>query len=199
MFRKRKGTFGYIDKMKKTALVRTLVLFLVAVIIFAAGYVIYLKKENFFTIFAVLMVLPAARSLVNAIMFLRFRSCDQRIRDRADELIREAGKEKSALAHCFYDSVLTIERGGSYYVSLFFISSDLIAGLTPQNKHHIKIMKEHLEQMLENNNLKKVKVLLYDNEEEFFAKFRTMVNIRDENALTSREVDILKLLDAISL
>ena len=60
-------------------------------------------------------------------------------------------------------------------------------------------MKDHLEQMLENNNLKKVKVLIYNNEEEFFAKFRTMVNTKDENALTQRETQILNLLDAISL
>ena len=53
--------------------------------------------------------------------------------------------------------------------------------------------------MLENNNLKKVKVLIYNNEEEFFAKFKTMVNIKDENALTQREIGILNLLDAISL
>lgn len=199
MMMRKKGKFGYIEKMKKTALIKTLVLFLIAVIIFAVGYVLYLKKENFFTVFAVLMVLPAARSLVNSIMFLRFKSCDQRIKDKADELIKEAGKEQTAPAHCFYDSVLTVERGGSYFVSLFFISTDLIAGLTPQNKHHVKIMKEHLEQMLENNNLKKVKVLIYNNEEEFFAKFRTMVNTKDENALTQHETQILNLLDAISL
>ncbi len=199
MMMRKKGKFGYIEKMKKTALIKTLVLFLIAVIIFAVGYALYLKKENFFTVFAVLMVLPAARSLVNSIMFLRFKSCDQRIKDKADELIKEAGKEQTALAHCFYDSVLTVERGGSYFVSLFFISTDLIAGLTPQNKHHVKIMKEHLEQMLENNNLKKVKVLIYNNEEEFFAKFKTMVNTKDEDALTQREVEILRLLEAISL
>jgi DNA (cytosine-5)-methyltransferase 1 len=33
----------------------------------------------------------------------------------------------------------------------------------------------------------------------FFTKFRTMVNIKDENALTQREIGILNLLDAISL
>lgn len=199
MFSRRKGKFGYIAKMRKNALVRTAVLFLIAVIIFAVGYFIYLKKENLLTIFAVLMVLPAARSLVNSIMFLRFRSCDERIKDKVDELIEEAGKEQTAPAHCFYDSVLTVERGGSYFVSLFFISSNLVVGLTPQNKHYVKIMKDHLEQMLENNNLKKVKVLIYNNEEEFFAKFRTMVNTKDENALTQHETQILNLLDAISL
>ena len=33
----------------------------------------------------------------------------------------------------------------------------------------------------------------------FFAKFRTMVNIKDENDLTQREIGILNLLDVISL
>ena len=108
MFRKRKGKFGYIAKMRKNALIRTAVLFLIAVIIFAVGYFIYLKKENFLTIFAVLMVLPAARSLVNSIMFLRFRSCDERIKDKVDELIEEAGKEQTAPAHCFYEPFLYI-------------------------------------------------------------------------------------------
>ncbi|MBR4173792.1 MAG: hypothetical protein IKR56_00455 [Lachnospiraceae bacterium] len=195
----KKGKFGYIDRMKKASLIRTGLFFLAALIIFAAGYFIWGKKENYLTILAVLVILPAARSLVNSIMYLRFKSCSLEVRERVDELIKEAGKEQTAPAHCFYDSVLTVERGGSYFVSLFFISTDLIAGLTPQNKHHVKIMKEHLEQMLENNNLKKVKVLIYNNEEEFFAKFKTMVNTKDEDALTQREVEILRLLEAISL
>ena len=77
MKRKEKGTYGYIRQSRIYSILRTLVLFLLALGLYAIGYYTTGTNKNLMTIVAILGILPAAKSMVNAIMYLRFRSLSE--------------------------------------------------------------------------------------------------------------------------
>lgn len=70
-----KGDFGYIEKKKIRVILITLFLFALAIGIFLIGYFTTGTKKNLLTIVAVLGCLPASKSAVNMIMFLRAKGC----------------------------------------------------------------------------------------------------------------------------
>ena len=182
----KKGEYGYIDSMKKTTLVKTLVLFLASACVFFSGYMAFGKKENIVTVFAVLLVLPASRSLVNAIMFMRFSSGDRSLYEKA--------REKADLSRCFFDSILTLERGGSYMVPMYYCNPGEIFVILPGGSKDREGIKSHLESMLKKNG-HKYSVRIVDNTERFFSTLPK--NAKAEADDETKEV--LELIGAISL
>ena len=74
IMRELKGTFGYIRKQTLFEAVKTVVLFAMALGIFMIGYKTLGTKKSLWSVFAILALLPASKSLVGLIMLLRFRS-----------------------------------------------------------------------------------------------------------------------------
>lgn len=69
-----KGTFGYLNKQRIIEIVRTIFMFACAIILYLIGFITLKTNKNIWTILAVLSILPAAKSAVSMIMFLRFSS-----------------------------------------------------------------------------------------------------------------------------
>ena len=69
-----KGEMNYINTQKKYEIIRTILYFSVSLILFIAGYVTTKTKLNVLTIVAILGCLPASKSAVNMIMFLKYKS-----------------------------------------------------------------------------------------------------------------------------
>ena len=84
MWRKKiaKGQYGYITQQKKWSTARTLILFALSLSIFIIGIISTGSKENLLTVVAVLGCLPAGRSAVNTIMFLRARGCSKEAKEK---------------------------------------------------------------------------------------------------------------------
>lgn len=75
--RAEKGTFGYVDYQKQKLLFKTLGEFLAVSFIFCGGYLICGTKNNICTVIAIVLVLPAVRSLVRYLMFVKANSPDR--------------------------------------------------------------------------------------------------------------------------
>ena len=73
-----KGTYGYIVKYKKRFGLISLFWILWIAVLFTVGCLIYQTKMNIWTLFAVLFVLPAARSWVAFIVMLTYHSGDEK-------------------------------------------------------------------------------------------------------------------------
>ena len=76
---KYKGTFLYLDTQKKYEIIRTILFYAISAAIFATGYITTGTKKNLLTMVAVLGVLPASKSLVSVIMFMRYKSFREKI------------------------------------------------------------------------------------------------------------------------
>ena len=66
-----KGSYGYIKNHRVVAALRTLLFFGVSIGLYVMGYVTTGSNKNLLTIVAVLGCLPACKSLVNLILFLK--------------------------------------------------------------------------------------------------------------------------------
>ena len=77
MKRVSKGNFGYIEYMRKFAIIRTVIALLICLAIFLTGLIIYHSNKSAFSIIAALGCLPAGLSAVNMIMYLRAHPCSR--------------------------------------------------------------------------------------------------------------------------
>lgn len=68
-----KGDIGYLSYQRNYTLLRTLLYFGIVIAIFVIGFVTSKTKNNMLTIVAILGCLPASKSMVNAIMYRRFK------------------------------------------------------------------------------------------------------------------------------
>lgn len=72
-----KGMYGFLSKKKRMEIVKTVVLFAVALAVFFLGWMHTKTKQNMLSIVAVLGMLPASKSAVNMIMFLRYKPAEE--------------------------------------------------------------------------------------------------------------------------
>ena len=70
-----KGTKGYLKSQSKYEIARTCLYFAISLSLFMAGIVATGDKMNLLTIVAVLGCLPACKSAVTMIMYLRYKGC----------------------------------------------------------------------------------------------------------------------------
>ena len=75
--KKKKGEYGSLKYRRKLVILRTILYFALSLAIFAAGYLTTHDRKNLLTVVAVLGLLPASKSLVNMIMFLKAKGCSQ--------------------------------------------------------------------------------------------------------------------------
>ena len=65
-----KGTFGYLEKKKRNAILWTILCFGISLAVFLAGYLTTGTRKNLLTVVAVLGCLPACKSIVNLITLI---------------------------------------------------------------------------------------------------------------------------------
>ena len=94
-----KGEENYIDTQKKYEILKTVLFFAMSAAVFVLGYISTGSRMNLLTIVAVLGCLPASKSAVNMIMFMRFKSFDK--------AKATAFKEKSGNLPTLFDCVFT--------------------------------------------------------------------------------------------
>ncbi len=131
-----KGKKGYLNSQKTYEIARTVIYFAISISLYIAGYVATKSNLNMLTLVAVLGCLPACKSLVGMIMFLRFQSLSQ-------EDASEIEKHTEGL-ECLYDMVFTT------YDKTFMVGHMVLRGNTavgyvlPQKKYEEGALIKHL-------------------------------------------------------
>lgn len=178
MKRIKKGEREYISYMKKLTLIRTLFMFAVSGIIFYAGYIYNGKKENILTVVAVLGVLPACRSLVNFIMFMRFKSTDVKLNQTEGVL---------------YDLIFTTEKDGSFFSDCAFCTDTNIILLASSSDINASLLEKHIKTLLKKNDLSSVGVKVFKEEKKFQQRQAELMIKPVENTETVlRSAELLK-------
>ncbi len=196
MKKRAKGECGYIDYQRKRVLLITLVLYVCAIGIYLFGYMTLHTTRNVFSILAVLTVLPASKSLVNLIMFLRFRSLDKEV---YAEYEGAAGDIYSAyeLAMTTYERTYFIEaaacRANNLIVS--FISD--LPDASKKDKA-IKALSAHINTVLSNDGYGDCTVKIYDDRSGYLKRLIQMNNNLEEKD-SDKDDSILRTLKAVSL
>lgn len=181
-----KGQFGYVKAQRVAVTVRTVLMFALSLAIFGMGVWSAGSKKNLLTVVAVLGCLPASKSTVNMIMFLKAKGC--------------SGKVKEQVSRCgeglvqLYDMVFTSYEK-NYQVSHMVIKGHVVCGYTEDNRCDVKACENHVEALLVQGGCRNVTVKIFD---ELEAYCKGLENLRKQDEEPLQE-EILENLLAISL
>lgn len=148
----KKGDYGYLNHQRIVECIKTAVLFAAAIAVFLIGYINTGKKENVFTVIAILGMLPASRNAVTCIMFFRFKTGSR-------EVYEKVSKKIGAIP-VFYDSVLTTTKK-SYPVNVFSCAGGNLLGYSEIKDLDCKTVEKHLKDMAKNNQIKGLRVKIF--------------------------------------
>lgn len=199
-----KGTRNYLDTQKKYELLRTILYFAIPISLFIAGimqteagvssnlhgFALFKaglinpeSRVNFFSIVAVLGLLPASKSLVNAIMFLRFHS----LSSDAAEQSAAAGKELQTL----YDSVFTSYKK-NFVVGHLAVRGNTVCGYSEDANFQENEFYKHIGDILKLDGHKEVTVKIFTDLKKYTERLEQMTSLEESPERTAAVIDTLK-------
>ena len=179
-----RGTKNYIDTQKKYEISRTLLYFAISISLFVAGVIQTGERANILSIIAILGCLPASKSAVSAVMFLRFKSCSAHA---AEEIERH-----SAGLHCLYDMVFTSYKK-NYCVSHLAVCGNTICGYAEYDPQFDEnAFYAHIGNILNMDGHKDVTVKIFKNLQKYTERLEQMKALEAEPARSQAVIGTLK-------
>ena len=178
-----KGTKNYIDSQKKYEVLRTFLYFFMSLSLFIAGYITTKTKTNLLTVVAVVGCLPACKSLISAIMFLRYKSMSKENCAR----IEDARKTLPQL----FDMVFTT-YDKNYVVSHMVIAGNTICGFSEDKSFPEKEFQTHIQNVLKTDHYNNVTVKIFTDLNKYLERIRQLEQLEAEDANILGIMDTLK-------
>lgn len=178
-----KGTKDYINTQKKYEIIRTLIFFFLSLSLFAAGYITTKTKTNLLTVVAVLGCLPACKSLVGAIMFLKFKSLSAEAAGKI-EAVRKTLPQLYDMVFTTYDK--------NYVVGHMVIAGNTVCGYTENKDFQEKGFNTHIQKVLQLEQYKNVSVKVFTDLNKYLERIEQLEKLETENANILGIMDTLK-------
>lgn len=178
-----KGTENYLNTQKKYEVIRTVFFFAISLSLFAAGWIQTGTRANLLTIVAVLGFLPASRSLVSAIMFLRYQSCSA---GAAAELKRCAGG-----LSVLYDCVFTSYKK-NYCVSHIAVRGNVVCGYTEDSQFEENEFYRHIGEIMKADGHEEATVKIFKSLPKYKERLEQMNRLEENGARTQALVQTIK-------
>lgn len=178
-----KGTRNYMDTQKKYELLRTLIYFAIPISLFVAGVVQTGDRANLLSIVAVLGLLPASKSLVSAIMFLRYHSLSDKA---AGEIAGHSGDLKG-----LYDCVFTSYKK-NFEVGYLAVRGKTVCGYSEDTGFAENEFYEHLDSHLKLDGHKDVTVKIFTDLKKFTGRLDQMCALKEDEEKTAAVLSTLK-------
>lgn len=178
-----KGTEKYLDTQKKYEIARTLLYFGISAALFIAGYLQTKSRLNLLTVVAVLGCLPASKSAVNAIMFLRFKSC-------APECAEKIKGHSEGLAVLF-DCVFTSYKK-NFKISHLAVRGNTICGFSEDADFQENEFYKHIGNILKLDGHKEATVKIFVSLPKYVERLEQMKALEDEESRTQAVLETLK-------
>lgn len=178
-----KGTRNYIKSQKKYEILRTLIYFFLSLSLFVAGYITTKSRENLLTVVAVVGCLPACKSLIGAIMFLRYKSCPKEaaseIEDHMDKL------------HGLYDMVFTSEKR-NFVIDHLVVHGSNICGYSTQVNFPEKEFQTHMDGIMKSGGIKNYTFKVFTDLQKYTDRLDQLNALDAENKNITHILDTLK-------
>lgn len=185
-----KGQIGYLRQKRNITLLWTVVLFSVSASLYLGGIVATGDKKNLLTIVAILGLLPAVRSLINAFMFCKAKGCPKDLYDAHEA-------ELATMAHHYYDLVFTTSER-AYNVPVLVIREGNLCGLCLDEGKSLKDLEEHIESCLKKEKLHaNVSIWKVTDQEKFFQRITQLKKLEEKE--NNRDAEMTGVLFEITL
>ena len=179
-----KGTKDYLNTQKKYELIRTALYFAISVSLFVAGYIQTRQRMNLLTVVAVLGCLPASKSAVAAIMFLRFHSCSRDASAEIEPHVRGLS--------CLYDMVFTSYKK-NYVIGHIAVCGNTICGYAENDKDfNENDFYQHIGDILKMDGHKNITVKIFTSLPKYTERLEQMKGLEHDEALTQAVISTLK-------
>lgn len=186
-----KGSFQYINKKRIFETIKTILMFACAIGLYLIGFITLKTNKSLWTIFAVLSVLPAAKSAVSMIMFFRYSSINK---DEYDLIENNRG-----VVPTNYEYVFTTSEKSYFVKAASCLDNTIIVLLeNKKNKDMSKELKEHIVAAIDREGFKGYSLKVYSNINDFSSRLREMndkLEAKNENSANR----IFALFNAITL
>ncbi len=197
MHRISKGEYGYIAYARRMAVIRTVVMFVLCLSVFAIGYLTTGTRKNLLTIVAVLGCLPASKSLVNVIMFIRAHGCSADAHERIAgvmDTLHQGGEQIFADA---YDLYLTSYQS-NYPISHIIAGRGMVTGLCETPETDVPACEKHIDEHLKADGIKDRTVKIYTDIDKYTSRLKAMTGLEARDGDTGATA-VVATLKAISL
>ena len=184
-----KGEKNYLNNQKTYEIIRTILFFALSAAVYLIGYLTTHTNKNLLTIVAVLGCLPAAKSAVNMIMFLRYKSCDKGLADRFEAA--------SGDTLCAFDRVFTSYEK-NYVVEHLAVRGGSIIGYAPKpakKEFSETDFTKHLQTYLSAEKHTDVVIKIFNDPDKYIERLKSL----SENSPKGNEEAIMSVLLSISL
>lgn len=162
-----KGVYQYINKQRIVEIIRTIFMFLCAIVLYLIGYITLQTNKNIWTILAVLSILPAAKSAVSMIMFMRFSSISNL---EYNEINNSCGN-----IPVIYELVFTTTEKAYYVKSAACCDNNCIVLYDNLNKKDFsKELKDHLISSIQRDGLNNYTIKIYTKIEDYTKRLTEM-------------------------
>ena len=178
-----KGTRNYLDTQKKYEVIRTLLYFGISLSLFVAGYIQTGEKTNLLTIVAILGCLPASKSAVSAVMFLRFKSSGSQTAETIE-------RHSDGLC-CLYDMVFTSYKK-NFTVGHMAVRGGTICGFSENPQFEEEEFRKHIDQLLKMDGHKDVTVKIFTKLDKYTERLEQMKSLEAEEKRTESIIATLK-------
>lgn len=178
-----RGEKNYINSQKGYEIARTLLYFAVSGTLFAAGWIQTGNRVNLLTVVAILGCLPASKSAVSAIMFLRFHSC-------APETAAMLEEHSQGLL-CLYDMVFTSYKK-NFCVAHLAVRGSTVCGYAENAGFDENGFHQHIGPILEMDGHKGVTVKIFTDLQKYTERLKQMQALEPEPAKSGAVADTLK-------
>lgn len=186
----KKGNFGYLQNRRIYTGLRTLLFFALSLGLYGMGYWSTGTNQNLLTIVAILGCLPACKSAVNFIIFLRASGCSETLHARLIDFDNNEGLQT------FYDLYFTSYQK-NYPISHMTLRGNVLCGITESTKCDCNGAEKHLEQMLSQEGIKNVTVKIFSQTGKYIDRLSQLEAL--ETSEHKNQDEIISLLYSISL
>ena len=182
-----KGDYLYLQQKKKMEIGKTVLFFAVSAALYLAGYIATGSNKNYLTIVAILGCLPASKSAVSMIMYLKAKGCSE---ETYDAILKKTGDKTGAFNLYFTSYDKNFDTGH------VFVKGMTVIAFTENTTFSEAAFEEHMKTVLNRDGIKGINVKTYKDIEKYISRIHQMENLENEK---NKEEDIMKTLFAVSL
>lgn len=181
-----KGDYEYIKKKRVRVIVMTILFFAISLAVFLTGYITTGSKKNLLTVVAILGCLPACKSAVNMIMFLKAKGCSP---EANEKIVPHIGRLIP-----MYDMYFTGYKK-NFPISHMVVDNKVIIGFSEYPKIDIPSGVEHLTTMMKNAGHSGCTITICDSIDKYIQMLdnlnsSTDLSLQDDNACKDDEIRI---------
>lgn len=178
-----KGTRNYLQTQKRYELLRTILYFAISLSLFAAGLLQTKTRLNLLTLVAVLGCLPASKSAVGMIMFLRSKGCSPSV--------QEAVMPVSEGLDCLYDCVFTSYKK-NFTVAHLAVRGNTICGFSEEADFDENSFNSHIQSLLKLDGHKDVTIKIFTKLPKYLERLEQLKALENDPAKTQAVIATLK-------